>query len=84
MLDLAAVDARVAHGAECDQILTRIITGLAAKLFVVNFEIGHGSARLTFPAVAVKHLVAKLVVCRWIQPHRSKLRWSIHDAFPIA
>lgn len=31
----------MACGAKRNQILSRIITGLAPKLFVMNFEIGH-------------------------------------------
>jgi hypothetical protein len=38
------VDLGVACDAKCNQILTRIIAGLAAELFVMDFEIGHGSA----------------------------------------
>ena len=85
MFNLAAVDARMAYGAECDQVLTRIIAGLTAKLFVMNFEIGHCAARLASPAVATEHLVAKLVVRIQVQTPASMLRGGpIHDAFPIA
>lgn len=52
----------MACGAEGNQILLGVLSGLAAKLFVMNSEIGHRAARLASPAVAVKHLVAKLVV----------------------
>jgi hypothetical protein len=85
MFNLAAVDARVAHGAECDQVLTRIITGLAAKLFVVNFKIGHCPARLAFPAVTAENFVTNLVVGPCVQAQAwlfgSKL---VHEAFSVA
>jgi len=48
--------------AESNHILLGVIPRLTAKLFVMDFEIAHGAARLTSPAVAMKDLVAKLVV----------------------
>ena len=35
-----------------DQILFRIVAGLAAEFFVMDFEVGHGAARLASPAIA--------------------------------
>ena len=54
----------MAFGAQRDQILFAIIARLAAKLFVMNSEIGHRAARLASPA---EHLVTKPVVRLWIQ-----------------
>src|SRR5579872_2398259 len=45
------VNARMASCTESDQILFGIVPGLAAKLFVVDFKVGHCAARLASPAV---------------------------------
>ena len=49
----AAVHAGVACSTEGDQILARIITGVATKLFVVDLKVGHCAARLASPAIAM-------------------------------
>jgi len=64
----AAVHVGVARGTEGNQILPRIITGVAAKLFVVDFEVGHRTARLASPTVARQHLNAELIVRLRIEP----------------
>jgi hypothetical protein len=75
----------VACGAEGNQILLGVLSGLAAKLFVMNFEIGHRAARLASPAITAEHVVTKLVVRVWIQAQAwllgSKL---VHEAFSVA
>jgi len=45
------VHLRVALGAERDQILFRIVAGVAAKPFVVNFQMRHRATRLASPAI---------------------------------
>ena len=56
---------RVACETECDQVFLGVLAGLAAELFVMDFQIGHGAARLTSPAVATQHLSPKgLERCR--------------------
>jgi hypothetical protein len=52
----------MASRAEGDEIFLGIRPGLAAELRVVNFKIGHCSARLASPAVTAENLIAKLVV----------------------
>jgi hypothetical protein len=52
----------VACSAESNQILAGIIAGLAAKLSVVNLQIGHRAARLASPAIPAEHFVPKLIV----------------------
>ena len=54
--------ASVAFGTECYQILLRIIAGLAAEFFVMDFKIGHCATRLASPAIATQHLAAESVV----------------------
>ena len=75
----------MAFTAEGDQILLGIVPGLAAKLFVVNFKVGHRAARLASPAVPAEHLVAKLIVQFGIQAQTCEL-WSeaVHEAFSVA
>jgi len=79
------MQSRVACTAECYQVLFGIGPRLAAKLFVVNFKIGHRSARLASPAVASEHLVAKLFIQLAVQA-LAWLFWSdaIHEAFSVA
>jgi len=64
----AAVHRSVACGTEGNQILPRIITGVAAKLFVVDFEVGHRTARLASPTIARKHLNTELIIRLRIEP----------------
>jgi len=45
-----------------NKILLGIISGLALECSVMNFKVGHGSARLASPAVAAQHLIAELLV----------------------
>jgi hypothetical protein len=50
--DLALVDTSVAACAKSDQILLRVVAGLAAKCLVVNLKIRHGAATLASPTVS--------------------------------
>lgn len=52
------VNLSMTSSAEGNQILLGIMPKLAAKLFVVNLEVGHCAAGLAPPAVATQHLVA--------------------------
>jgi hypothetical protein len=47
----------VALGAERDQVLFRIIAGMAAEFLVVNFQTRHGAASLAPPAVTTQNLL---------------------------
>jgi hypothetical protein len=71
--------------AEGDEIFLGIRSGLAAELRVVNFKIGHRSARLASPAVAAENLIAKLAVQLAVQA-LAWLLWSeaIHETFSAA
>jgi hypothetical protein len=42
----------VARSAKRHQVLFRIIAGLAAEFFVMDFKIGHCATRLASPAIA--------------------------------
>ncbi len=44
--------------AQSDQVLFRITAGVAAKLFVVNFQIRHRPARLAPRAIAAQNLLS--------------------------
>jgi hypothetical protein len=61
--------ASVAFGTKCYQILLRIIAGLAAEFFVMEFKIGRCATRLASPAVATQHLLAQIVILIGIEPH---------------
>jgi hypothetical protein len=79
------VNVSVASGAKGDQVLLGIVAGLAAKLFVMHFKIGHRAARLASPAVAAENSVEKLVVQFAVQAEAWSL-WSeaIHEALSVA
>ena len=59
---------QVAVAAQRDQVLFGIIAGVAAKLFVVNFQVRHRAARLTPPAIATQNLLPQSLVRHRIQP----------------
>ena len=46
-----AVDAGVARDAKCYQVSLRIVTGVAAKFFVVDLKVGHRAAGLASPTI---------------------------------
>ena len=64
----AAVHGSVACSTEGNQILARIITGVAAKLSVVDFQVGHRTARLASPTITRQHLNTELFVQCGIEP----------------
>jgi len=45
-----------------NQVLLGIVTGVAAKFFVVDLEVGPSAAQLTSPAVATEHFLAEMFV----------------------
>lgn len=47
---------------ERDQVLLRVIAGVAAKLFVMNFQIRHRAERLTPPAIPLQNLLSQPLV----------------------
>jgi len=79
------VNPSMAPRAKSDQVLLGIVPGLAAKLFVVNFKIGHRSARLASPRVAAEHLGTKLVIQFAVQA-KAWVLWSdtIHEISSVA
>ena len=71
----------VALCAERDQVLFRVVAGVAAKLFVVNLQIRHRAARLTAPAIAAQHLLLKILIRKWVEPNSARIRKHRgHDA----
>jgi hypothetical protein len=67
-----------------DKVLLRIVTRMTTKLFVVNFKIRHGTARLASPAIATQHLIAQAFVELRIEQLACTFRSdSIQDAFPV-
>ena len=65
---LIAVQVSMTVAAQGDQVLLGIISGLAAELFVVNFEIRHRAARLASPAVSPEYLIAKFFIRLGVKP----------------
>jgi hypothetical protein len=56
------VDRIVAFRTESDQVFLRIFARVAAKLFVVDFQVRHRAARLTPPAVALQNCLSQRLV----------------------
>jgi hypothetical protein len=76
------MDTGVAPATQRNQVLLRIITGLAAKFLVMNLQIGHRAAGLASPSIATEYLVAELFVWLGIEPQARLLRSEeIHEAF---
>jgi hypothetical protein len=71
----SAMDAGMAVRAERDQVLFGVVAGMAAKLFVVNFKVGHRATRLTPPAIATQHLLSQTLVRNRIQP-QARESWA--------
>ncbi|MGA8620426.1 MAG: hypothetical protein WB660_18115 [Candidatus Sulfotelmatobacter sp.] len=71
----------MARPAECDQVLLGILTGVAAKLFVVDFQVRQRATELTPPAIATQHLRPESFIGRWIQARAQRIGafWA-HDA----
>ena len=59
--------------ANSKEVLFRIVAGVAAKLFVMDFQVCHCAAQLTSPAIATQHLLAQIFVQSRIQPHAHTL-----------
>ena len=80
----ALMSTSVACRAQRDQVLLRIVAGVAAKLFVVDLQVQHRAARLTPPGITTQDLLPQPVVRRLIQPQARKF-WAnrAHDAFSL-
>jgi hypothetical protein len=67
---------------ESDQVFLGILAGVAAKLFVVDFQVRHRAALLTPPPVATEDLLPQSFVGLGVEPQAHGL-WAnrAHDAF---
>ncbi len=52
----------VARCAQRDQVIFRIVAGVAAELSVVHLKVSHRATRLTPPAVATQDLLAQPLI----------------------
>jgi hypothetical protein len=81
----ARVDTGMAACAKSDQILLRVVAGVAAKCLVVHFKIRHGAATLASPTVSTKYVLTCLVVQLGGESQPRVLGSnSVHDAFSRA
>ena len=72
---------QVAVAAQRDQVLLRIIPGLAAKFLVMNLKVLQAPTGLTSPSVPSQDFSTKLLVQFGIQAQASLLRSNLtHDA----
>src|SRR5947209_20620039 len=70
--------------AKRDQIAFTIAARVAAKLFVVDFKVGHGTADLAPPAVSPEYVLVELLVILLLEPDRRLFRHSsIHWIFSV-
>ena len=60
------MDGEVALNAECDEIVSGVVPGVAAELLMMHFEVRHCAAVLTPPAVPAEHFIVKLFVRLWV------------------
>ena len=56
--------------AKRDQIAFTIAARVAAKLFVVDFKVDHGTAQLASPAISPQHLLSKILVILLLERER--------------
>ena len=81
----SVMECGVARSAKRNQVLLRIVAGVAAEFFVVDFKVGLRATQLTSETVATQHLVAELFVQLGIKLQARLLRSDlIHDAFSFA
>jgi len=64
----------VALLAERDKVQFRVISRMAAKFLVVNFQVRHRAARLTPPPVATQHLLPEPLIGRSIESQAREFR----------
>jgi hypothetical protein len=70
----SVMDAGLAGGTKGDQVLFDILAGVAAKLFVMDFQVRHCPTGLTSPAVATQHLLTQSLVRLWIESQARRVR----------
>ena len=69
----------VASGTKRNQVVLRVVAGVAAKFLVVNLKVGHCAARLAPPAIAIEHLIAN-PFAELGEPQSFRMD-SVHEAF---
>lgn len=76
------MDFFVAFPANCDQVRLGIGPAQTPELLMMNFEVRHGSAKLTAPSIPPEHLQAQFFTGFGIEP-QPWLSWSnaVHDVF---
>ena len=81
----AVVDSGMASCAKGDQILLRVVPGLAAEFLVMHLKIRHRAATLASPAVSLHDLLTELFV-QVGSESQPRVLWSnlVHDAFSRA
>jgi len=58
----------VACSTKSNQILARIVTGMATKFLMMDLKIDHCAARLASPTVAAQDLLAQVFILFAIEP----------------
>ena len=79
-----AMQGRMTCYADVNEILLGVVAGVAAELFVMDFQVRHSAAQLTPPTVAAQHLLPQTVVRNRIQAHPRELRAQrAHETFSL-
>ena len=56
------MESSVARSTKHYEVLLGVVSGLAAELFVVDFQVRHRATRLTAPAIAAQNLLPQCFV----------------------
>ncbi len=73
--------ARVAFGAQCDQILFHVATRLTPEFEMVYLKVLHAAANLAPPSVARQYLAVQFAVAHRIEPESRALGADdLHEA----
>src|SRR5713101_6913737 len=74
----------MASGTQRDQVLLGVISGPAAKFFVVNLQVRSGPTALASPAISTQHLLPESFIQLGIKPQARALGSNaVHDAFSV-
>src|SRR5205823_14827166 len=68
----------MAFVAQSDQVLFRVVAGVAAKFLVMDFKVSHRSTELASPAVPPQHTFSYLLVFAFFEPDRRSFQQILH------
>ena len=69
---------RVAASAQRNEIVFRVLAGLAAKLLVMDLKIPHRTTRLAAPTITRQNMLPQLAACLLVKPYGALFRKGRH------